>query len=346
MTRLNMNTIVMATALSVAAPGIFISPASAAQWLAPAPQERLTADWVKDIAAQLRKEKWREVFMNAPFGSPQASMLGLLNEAAIAMKEGEAAYARDLIRHAVGILDDGVEQGWYSRRHIEPLKGLILTRALEGLEQTKKQAKGSKPSGGKDSRGEQAGYTSTEGFDEPLFGGPDDYDLYGEDNGRRWTGYTENRRGGITNRRERRGGEEFEQDNRGKSGQDRASRRSVDRQSSKSSDYREARERDRRADPRDVDWDRLGPQERDRMRSLEQNDEERMGRVGAMRPKPSARGEESASSRRGWGHFTPDELERESRASQRMSREDYEQYEGRRGWRGSDDMSERRWPER
>ncbi|WP_447979352.1 hypothetical protein [Candidatus Nitrospira bockiana] len=309
--------IMTVAALWLIAPAGGGSSLSAAPWLAPAAQERLAADWVKEIAAQFRTERVREVFMNAPFGSPQSSMLGLLNDAAVALKEGEIDYARDLIHHAVGLLDDGVEHGWYSRRDIEPIKGMILSRAMEGIQQARK-SKGvtNQPVRQRERSGPTAA-RSDKDFDEPLFGGPDDYDLYGEE-GRRWTGYTRGRLGLTEQLEERRGAREKDRTSardarRARGGTSARSERAASRSSA---DF----ERARRDDPRDLDWDRLGPRSRDRVEEREAGDRERIRRTDAMRPKPSAR--DRRTDVYDEDRWTPEERERRSRTSQRMSRED------------------------
>lgn len=135
--------------------------AMAAAWLAPAASDRLSADWVKDIEEDLRSERFRQVFMNMSGGSPHSSMLHYFNAAAQALDKGQTAYAADMIAAALHVLDNGIQKGWYSRADIDPLMATIRTKALAALD-------------GKATPGRIA---------------PE-----------RWTGYTQNRRLGLTER--------------------------------------------------------------------------------------------------------------------------------------------------
>lgn len=109
--------------------------ADAAPWIAPAPQQELSAKWVKDIARELRSPQFRNILMNIPGGSPQATILDYVNEAAAGMKNGEPEYARDLVRHAVNVLDRTAGRGWYSQSDIQPIQAMILRNAKRGFQE-------------------------------------------------------------------------------------------------------------------------------------------------------------------------------------------------------------------
>lgn len=113
--------------------GIGLSMSEAAPWIAPAPQQELSARWVKDIARDLRSPQFRNILMNIPGGSPQATILDLVNEAAAGMKNGEPEYARDLVRKAVNVLDRTAGRGWYTQSDIQPIQAMILRNAKRGF---------------------------------------------------------------------------------------------------------------------------------------------------------------------------------------------------------------------
>ena len=67
--RRNRAGLILIAALTFTTPGFGL----AADWLAPASDQTVTAPWVKDIAAQLEREPYRDVLVNAP-GEPPFSM--------------------------------------------------------------------------------------------------------------------------------------------------------------------------------------------------------------------------------------------------------------------------------
>lgn len=105
----------------------------AAPWIAPAPQQELSAKWVQDVAREFRKPKIRNIFMNIPGGSPQATILDLLNEAGKGLENGEPEYARHLVRKAVNVLDRSAGRGWYTESDIQPIQAMILRYAKKGF---------------------------------------------------------------------------------------------------------------------------------------------------------------------------------------------------------------------
>ena len=107
--------------------------ALAAQWLAPAAADRITADWVQQIEADLTGDRFKDVFMGMSANTPIPAVLHMLNNAAKALADGKKEYAQSFIDRAVEILDSGVSKGWYGRGDIEPVKGMIIMRAEAAL---------------------------------------------------------------------------------------------------------------------------------------------------------------------------------------------------------------------
>lgn len=105
------------------------APSQAADWLAPSSEQTVTADWVEDIAHQLRQEPYNRVFINALGNTPQAHVIRQLNGAAAALKNGNKTLAEDYVRRTLAIFDDGVRRGWYSAADVEPIKAMIQKRA-------------------------------------------------------------------------------------------------------------------------------------------------------------------------------------------------------------------------
>ena len=112
-----------------------VSQAEAAPWLAPAPNQDLFAKWVKDIDQKLRSPQFRNIFMNIPGGSPQATIVDLLNEAAEGLQNGHPEYARKLVRQAVNVLDKSADRGWYTDSDIRPIQAMILKNARKGFQE-------------------------------------------------------------------------------------------------------------------------------------------------------------------------------------------------------------------
>jgi hypothetical protein len=110
------------------------SNALAAQWLAPAAADHITADWVKHIEADLASKPFKDVFAGMPADPPIPAILHLLNNAAHALAKDNKQYAQLFISDAMRILDNGVIKGWYSSTDIEPVKGMIRTRAQAALD--------------------------------------------------------------------------------------------------------------------------------------------------------------------------------------------------------------------
>lgn len=121
--------------------GYEISKVHAAPWIAPAPQQELSAQWVQNVAREFRKPQIRNIFMNIPGGSPQATILDLLNEAAVGLENGEPGYARHLVRKAVNVMDRSAGRGWYTESDIQPIQAMILKYAKRGFSEADQNLK-------------------------------------------------------------------------------------------------------------------------------------------------------------------------------------------------------------
>lgn len=116
-------------ALAFTAPGVSL----AADWLAPASDQAVTAPWVKDIAAQLESEPYRDVLANASGEPPHPVVVRYLNNAAQALQGGNKLLAQSYVDRTIGIFESGVQRGYYNRSDIEPIKNLIRERAKAAM---------------------------------------------------------------------------------------------------------------------------------------------------------------------------------------------------------------------
>jgi hypothetical protein len=94
----------------------------AAGWISGS--ESYAAPWVKDIEQELLKKDYRYVFGNDP-RTPQASVLRLLNRAALAYEANDTAQAEQLVRDALNVFDEGIRRHYFSRSDIEPIVEFI-----------------------------------------------------------------------------------------------------------------------------------------------------------------------------------------------------------------------------
>jgi hypothetical protein len=129
----------------VAAALLFATPGLAADWLAPAADQDVTAPWVNDITSQLEKDAYRDVFMNALGNSPQAVVVRYLNNAAQALQAGNKPLAQSYVDRTIDIFDKGVRQDYYSQADVEPIKKLIRTRAEAAIKGEAKMVTGTQP---------------------------------------------------------------------------------------------------------------------------------------------------------------------------------------------------------
>jgi hypothetical protein len=96
--------------------------AEAAAWISGS--DSYAAPWVKDIEQELMKKEYRYVFGNDP-RTPQASVLRLLNRAALAYQADDTAQAEQLVHDALDVLDDGVRRHYFSQSDIAPIVDFI-----------------------------------------------------------------------------------------------------------------------------------------------------------------------------------------------------------------------------
>jgi hypothetical protein len=223
------------------------TPAAAAPWLAPAADEQITADWVQDVAEALKKNRFKNVFMNQPFGCDQCRIIRFLNNAAEALDGDQPRLARSFIHRALQVLKDGQEDGWYTEADIRPIKRLIIEKANQGLKEAGAAQLALSPPR---ERGEDRRY---ERGRDPMFSRSGETDDLGNKR-ERWTGYTEGHTYGLTERLD------------------------MARREGRQSGRQAQPERYRGSDPRDLDWDRLGPQRDSRSARSRPSDEGRFDR--------------------------------------------------------------------
>src|SRR5712692_2408191 len=89
-------------------------------WITVAPANTYVATWVHDIERELMKKQYRSLWSNDP-RSPQAAMMYLLNDAAKALTGHNEAMAKDLVRRALNVLEEGIARGYYSQSDIDPI---------------------------------------------------------------------------------------------------------------------------------------------------------------------------------------------------------------------------------
>jgi hypothetical protein len=158
------------------------APSQAAEWLAPAADERISADWVRDVAQELRKNRFKNVFMNQPFGCDQCRILHYLNNAAGALDDDQPKLAKSFVKQALRVLRDGKEEGWYSSADIRPIKRLIIQKADQAFKEAGADLAVSAPEKRRDARYERG--------DDPLFSRSGEDEAYGERTNR-WPSYRE-----------------------------------------------------------------------------------------------------------------------------------------------------------
>lgn len=109
-----------AVSLSLLLAGIAMMPqvAHSAAWISGT--ESFASEWVAKIEQELSKKEYRYVFANDP-RTPQASVLRLLNRAAQAQAAHDEAMAKELVREAMAVLQDGVRRNYYSAGDVEPI---------------------------------------------------------------------------------------------------------------------------------------------------------------------------------------------------------------------------------
>ncbi|WP_447980548.1 hypothetical protein [Candidatus Nitrospira bockiana] len=105
----------------------------AAPWISGA--ETYAAGWVKDIEQELFKKEYQTVFLNDP-RAPQASVLWLLNRAAMAHESGNDALASDFLGQAIRVLEEGVKKNYYTDADVQPIINSIMKRVPTAMRNT------------------------------------------------------------------------------------------------------------------------------------------------------------------------------------------------------------------
>ncbi len=184
--------------LSVARP----VSAQAAQWLAPAAEERITADWVREVATAFKKPRYKNVFMNQPFGCDLCRVIEYLNHAAEALDDENPKLAKSFVRRALNVFENGLQQGWYDEEDIRPIRRLIIAKANRGFKEAGAAQQAMSPPAelGEDQRYQRGR--------PPMFSRSErDEDEYGSRTDR-WSGYTSQRRLGLSDEPPDRGSDE------------------------------------------------------------------------------------------------------------------------------------------
>ncbi len=105
--------------------GLTPTTAHAAGWISRT--DSFAASWVKEIEQELYKQDYREMFLNDP-RTPQASVLKLLNQAAMAYDEKNEGLAQQFVHEAINVLETGVAKNYYTQADVEPIIRYIKSR--------------------------------------------------------------------------------------------------------------------------------------------------------------------------------------------------------------------------
>jgi hypothetical protein len=111
-------------ALSLLIGGVALMPNSAesAPWISGG--EAYAAPWMKDIEQELLKKEYWMIYANDP-RIPQNEVLHILNRAAKAQQANDPALARELVREALNVFEEGVRRHYYMASDIEPITRYI-----------------------------------------------------------------------------------------------------------------------------------------------------------------------------------------------------------------------------
>src|SRR5207244_10952893 len=82
------------------------------------------AQWMKDSEQELMKEQYLRLWSNDP-RSPQAAVMYLLDDSAKALVAHSDAMARDFVRRALNVLEEGITKGYYSQSDVDPVIAYI-----------------------------------------------------------------------------------------------------------------------------------------------------------------------------------------------------------------------------
>jgi hypothetical protein len=115
-----MKRIAMVCALSLLIGGVALIPnlANSAPWISGA--ESYGAPWMKDVEKELLKKEYWMIYANDP-RAPQNEVLHLLNRAAKAQEANDPVLARELVREAFGVFEEGVRRHYYTQSDIAPI---------------------------------------------------------------------------------------------------------------------------------------------------------------------------------------------------------------------------------
>jgi hypothetical protein len=111
-------------ALSLLIGGVALIPnaVESAPWVSRA--ESYAAPWMKDIEHELLKKEYWMIYANDP-RTPQNEVLQLLNRAAKAEQANDHALARELVRQALNVFEEGVRRHYYTPSDIDPITSYI-----------------------------------------------------------------------------------------------------------------------------------------------------------------------------------------------------------------------------
>jgi hypothetical protein len=114
--------IVCALSLLTGGVALFPNAVESAPWVSRA--ESYAAPWMKNIEQELLKKEYWMLYANDP-RTPQNEVLHLLNRAAKAQEANDPALARELVRQALNVFEEGVRRHYYTQSDIEPIMSYI-----------------------------------------------------------------------------------------------------------------------------------------------------------------------------------------------------------------------------
>ncbi len=111
-------------AFSLLMAGVALDPApvGAAGWISAADSHAST--WVTEIEKELNKKDYRMVFLNDP-RAPQASVVRLLNRAAMALEAKNDELAKELVGEALDVIENGVRKNYYTHDDVRGITSFI-----------------------------------------------------------------------------------------------------------------------------------------------------------------------------------------------------------------------------
>jgi hypothetical protein len=75
---------------------------------------------MEDVEKELLKKEYWMIYANDP-RAPQNEVLHLLNRAAKAQEANDPVLARELVREAFGVFEEGVRRHYYTQSTLNPL---------------------------------------------------------------------------------------------------------------------------------------------------------------------------------------------------------------------------------